>query len=68
VRRAPRRRGTRRRRARRHGRRGAVALFGWIWVDPTLSFGIGLWLAWWVLRLLVRRIRRGAGIWAQEPT
>ncbi len=47
---------------------GAIALFGWAWVDPALSLGIGLWLAWWVLRLLVRRVRRGAGIWAEEPT
>jgi len=47
---------------------GAIALFGWAWVDPALSLGVGTWLAWWVLRLLVRRIRRGAGIWAEEPT
>ena len=46
---------------------GAIAVFGWTWVDPGLSLGIGLWLAWWASRLLVRRARRGRRFWAEEP-
>jgi cobalt-zinc-cadmium efflux system protein len=45
---------------------GAIALFAWTWIDPTLSLAIGLWLLWWALRLLVRRMRRGPRIWAEE--
>ena len=44
----------------------AIAAFGWRWVDPALSLGIGAWLAAWALRLLVRRARRGSLVWAEE--
>jgi cobalt-zinc-cadmium efflux system protein len=36
-----------------------IALFGWHWVDPTLSLLIGCWLGLWAIRLLVRRMVRG---------
>jgi len=36
-----------------------IALFGWYWVDPTLSLAIGGWLGFWAVRLLVRRATRG---------
>jgi len=36
-----------------------ISLFGWRWVDPTLSLAIGGWLGLWAVRLLVRRLRRG---------
>ena len=45
---------------------GAIAWFGWRWVDPILSLTIGMWLAWWASRLLVRRLRHGAGTWAHD--
>ena len=45
---------------------GAIAVFGWTWVDPGVSLGIGLWLAWWASRLLVRRARHGRRFWAEE--
>jgi len=45
---------------------GAIAWFGWKWVDPALSLTIGIWLAWWASRLLVRRLRHGAGTWAHD--
>jgi cobalt-zinc-cadmium efflux system protein len=46
---------------------GAIAVFGWTWVDPSLSLAIGLWLGGWALRLLGRRVRQGRRIWAEEP-
>jgi cobalt-zinc-cadmium efflux system protein len=46
---------------------GAIAVFGWRWVDPMLSLGIGAWLAGWAFRLLARRARCGRRIWAEEP-
>ncbi len=46
---------------------GAIAVFGWTWIDPALSLGIGFWLGWWALHLLVRRSRRGRQVWAEEP-
>jgi cobalt-zinc-cadmium efflux system protein len=45
---------------------GAIAWFGWRWVDPVLSLTIGIWLSWWASRLLVRRLRHGAGTWAHD--
>lgn len=36
-----------------------IALFGWRWVDPTLSLVIGGWLGVWAVRLLVRRTLQG---------
>lgn len=44
----------------------AIALFGWQWIDPGLSLAIGLWLAWWSLRLLVRRARQGPAVWTPD--
>ena len=38
---------------------GCIALFGWHWVDPTLSLVIGGWLGLWAVRLLVRRRLHG---------
>ena len=38
---------------------GCIWLFGWRWVDPTLSLIIGGWLGVWAVRLLVRRAIRG---------
>ncbi len=38
---------------------GCISLFGWHWVDPTLSLVIGSWLGLWAARLLVRRALRG---------
>jgi cobalt-zinc-cadmium efflux system protein len=42
----------------------AIALFGWRWVDPLASLAIGVWLAVWSGRLLLRRIRIGPRAWA----
>lgn len=47
---------------------GAIALFRWSWVDPLLSLAIGLWLGFWALRLLVRRVRDGRRVWAEETS
>ena len=41
---------------------GCIALFGWHWVDPTLSLFIGGWLGLWAGRLLWRRARLGPGV------
>ena len=41
----------------------AIAVRGWWWVDPVLCLGIGVWLNAWVLRLLLRRMRRGTSVW-----
>ena len=38
---------------------GCIALFGWHWVDPSLSLIIGAWLGFWAVRLLVRRASGG---------
>ena len=46
---------------------GVIAAFGWAWIDPALSLAIGSWLGWWAARLLVRRVRRGARVWVEEP-
>ena len=40
-----------------------IALFGFHWVDPGLSLAIGVWLDFWVLRLLARRLRLGRLAW-----
>jgi cobalt-zinc-cadmium efflux system protein len=40
-----------------------IALRGWCWVDPALSFAVGLWLTLWVLRLVRMRVRHGARAW-----
>jgi cobalt-zinc-cadmium efflux system protein len=45
---------------------GLIAVLGWGWIDPTLSFAIALWLGAWSGRLLLRRIRLGSGVWALE--
>ena len=45
---------------------GAIALFGWTWVDPGLSLGIAGWLGGWSVRLLVRRFRGGRSVWSLE--
>lgn len=42
---------------------GAIALFGWRWVDPALSIAIAAWLAFWATSLLVRRHRHGPSLW-----
>ncbi len=44
----------------------AIKLFGWRWVDPSLSLMIGAWLAGWSSRLLLRRLQIGARAWAIE--
>jgi len=44
----------------------AIQLFGWRWVDPTLSLVIGLWLWFWAGRLLVRWIRLGRDAWTLD--
>ncbi len=43
-----------------------IALFGWRWVDPTLSLAIGSWLGLWAVRLLVRRVRRGPEVFYEH--
>jgi cobalt-zinc-cadmium efflux system protein len=45
---------------------GAIALFGFRWVDPALSLAIAAWLGTWATRLLVRRIRVGQAAWDLE--
>ena len=45
---------------------GCIALFGWHWVDPTLSLLMGSWLGFWALRLLVRRALRGAEVFFEH--
>lgn len=42
---------------------GAIALFGWRWIDPSLSMAIAAWLAFWAGSLLARRRRLGPSIW-----
>ena len=42
---------------------GAIALFHFAWVDPALSLAITGWLAFWAIRLVVRRIRFGRAAW-----
>lgn len=34
---------------------GCISVFGWHWMDPSLSLAIGGWLGIWAVRLLVRR-------------
>jgi cobalt-zinc-cadmium efflux system protein len=43
-----------------------IALFGWNWVDPTLSLVIGAWLGAWAIRLLVRRALRGPEVFFEH--
>jgi len=43
-----------------------IALFGWHWVDPTLSLVIGGWLGLWAVRLLVRRAMRGPEVFFEH--
>lgn len=43
-----------------------IALFGWHWVDPTLSLVIGGWLGLWAVRLLVRRALRGPDVFFEH--
>jgi cobalt-zinc-cadmium efflux system protein len=43
-----------------------ISLFGWHWVDPTLSLVIGGWLGLWAVRLLVRRALRGPEVFFEH--
>ena len=43
-----------------------IAIFGWHWVDPTLSLVIGGWLGVWAVRLLVRRALRGPEVFFEH--
>ena len=43
-----------------------IALFGWHWVDPTLSLVIGGWLGVWAIRLLMRRAVRGPEVFFEH--
>ena len=43
-----------------------IALFGWHWVDPSLSLAIGAWLGLWAVRLLVRRAVRGPEVFFEH--
>lgn len=43
-----------------------ISLFGWRWVDPTLSLAIGGWLGLWAARLLVRRALRGPDVFFEH--
>jgi cobalt-zinc-cadmium efflux system protein len=45
---------------------GCIALFGWHWVDPTLSLVIGAWLGIWAVRLLVRRALHGPEVFFEH--
>jgi len=45
---------------------GCIWLFGWHWVDPTLSLIIGGWLGIWAVRLLVRRALRGPEVFFEH--
>ncbi|RPH70696.1 MAG: hypothetical protein EHM78_10445 [Myxococcaceae bacterium] len=45
---------------------GCISLFGWHWVDPTLSLVIGGWLGVWAVRLLVRRALRGPEVFFEH--
>jgi cobalt-zinc-cadmium efflux system protein len=45
---------------------GAIALFGWSWVDAALTLTVGVWLIVWAGRLLVRRMRLGPRAWTLE--
>jgi cobalt-zinc-cadmium efflux system protein len=45
---------------------GFIALFGWHWVDPTLSLAIGGWLGLWAVRLLVRRGLHGPEVFFEH--
>ena len=45
---------------------GCIALFGWHWVDPTLSLVIGGWLGIWAVRLLVRRGLHGPDVFFEH--
>ena len=44
----------------------AIALFGWRWVDPTLTLMVGVWLIIWAGRLLARRVQLGPRAWTLE--
>ncbi len=44
----------------------AIRLYGFRWVDPGLSFLIGLWLSFWSLRLLARRAFIGRVAWTRK--
>jgi cobalt-zinc-cadmium efflux system protein len=46
---------------------GAIALWGFAWVDPLLSLAIALWLFAWAMRLLARRWRVGPAAWIDRP-
>jgi cobalt-zinc-cadmium efflux system protein len=43
-----------------------IELSGWTWIDPALSLAIGVWLAAWSGRLLLRRARSGPDVWMLE--
>jgi cobalt-zinc-cadmium efflux system protein len=43
-----------------------IAIFGWHWMDPTLSLVIGGWLGVWAVRLLVRRALRGPEVFFEH--
>ena len=45
---------------------GCIALFGWHWVDPTLSLIIGGWLGIWAMRLLLRRALGGPDVFFEH--
>jgi cobalt-zinc-cadmium efflux system protein len=45
-----------------------IAMLGWTWIDPALSFAIALWLGGWSGRLLLRRIRLGSAVWTLEKS
>jgi cobalt-zinc-cadmium efflux system protein len=45
---------------------GCISLFGWYWVDPTLSLLIGSWLGVWAVRLLIRRALRGPEVFFEH--
>jgi cobalt-zinc-cadmium efflux system protein len=45
---------------------GCIWLFGWHWVDPTLSLLIGTWLGLWAVRLLFRRALRGPEVFFEH--
>ena len=43
-----------------------IALYGWRWVDPLLTLGVGVSLLLWSSRLLVRRAQVGPSIWTLQ--
>ena len=45
---------------------GCISIFGWPWVDPSLSLVIGGWLGVWAVRLLLRRALRGPDVFFEH--